>query len=147
MERMFVVLIALIMMGCATRSEVFVSKNGRAINGYDPVAYFLREKPVKGMPEFKHKWNGATWYFSSLENKEAFIANPEGYAPQFGGYCAFGVSNGYKAPTDPEAWTILNNKLYLNYNTDVRDEWFKEKDERIRKANSNWDQVKWERFN
>jgi YHS domain-containing protein len=144
--RNIILLLLVIFMGCSNRSEIFVSKNGKAINGYDPVGYFEKEMPVKGLPEFQYHWRGATWNFASTENRQRFAANPELYAPQYGGYCAYGMSNGYKAPTDPEAWTIVGGKLYLNYNSDVRNEWFATKEERIVKANANWVGVRDDEF-
>lgn len=125
----------------AQKSETFV-QSGDAIRGYDPVAYFTESKPVKGNEKLVYKWNNANWHFSSQENLDLFKASPEKYAPQYGGYCAYGLSNGYKAPTDADAWTIDNGKLYLNYNKEVRDMWNKERKERIEKANKNWPQVK-----
>ena len=125
----------------AQKSANFV-QSGKAIRGYDPVTYFTESKPVKGNEKHAYKWNNADWYFSSQQNLDLFKANPEKYAPQYGGYCAYGLSNGYKAPTDADAWTIENGKLYLNYNTDVREMWNKEKKERIEKADKNWPQVK-----
>lgn len=125
----------------AQKSETFV-QSGNAIRGYDPVAYFTQSKPVKGNEKLVFKWNNANWYFSSQENLDLFKANPEKYAPQYGGYCAYGLSNGYKAPTDADAWTIENGKLYLNYNKEVRDMWNKERKERIEKADKNWPAVK-----
>jgi len=125
----------------AQKSETFVP-SGKAIRGYDPVAYFTESKPVQGSEKLVYNWNNADWYFSSQQNLELFKANPEKYAPQYGGYCAFGLSNGYKAPTDADAWTIDNGKLYLNYNKDVREEWNKERKQRIDKADKNWPDVK-----
>jgi YHS domain-containing protein len=117
--------------------RVYSTEEG-AIQGYDPVAYFKADKPVKGIKEFSFVWNEATWHFSSKENLEAFKNSPETFAPQYGGYCAFGTSRGYKAPTKPEAWTIFNNKLYLNYNEEVVKTWAKKKEEFILKADENW---------
>jgi YHS domain-containing protein len=117
-------------------------QSGKAIRGYDPVAYFSVGKPVKGDSSLSLKWNNANWYFSSKKNLDLFRAHPEKYAPQYGGYCAFGLSNGYKAPTDPNAWTIVNGKLYLNYNLDVRADWDKERAPRIEKADQNWPRIK-----
>lgn len=125
----------------AQKAEVF-SKSGQAINGYDPVAYFTQGKPVKGAKNLSYQWKDATWYFSSQHNLEDFKKAPEKYAPQYGGYCAYGLSDGHKAPTEPDAWTIVNGKLYLNYNTDVRSDWDKNRDERIKKADSYWPQIK-----
>jgi hypothetical protein len=116
--------------------------SGKAIKGYDPVAYFTESKAVKGYDSLTLDWNNAKWYFSSGKNLDLFKANPEKYAPQYGGYCAYGLSNGYKAPTEPDAWTIVDGKLYLNYNLDVRKEWDKNRKERIEKADKNWPAVK-----
>jgi len=125
----------------AQKSPVFIH-SGKAIRGYDPVAYFTEGKPVKGEPSLVYNWNDANWYFSSQKNLDLFKANPENYAPQYGGYCAFGLSNGYKAPTDADAWTIENNKLYLNYNLQVRQEWNKDRQQRIKQADQHWPSVR-----
>ncbi|WP_291131633.1 YHS domain-containing (seleno)protein [Flavobacterium sp. UBA7682] len=125
----------------AQSSEVFSNKKG-AINGYDAVAYFTESKAVVGDTKYSTKWKEATWYFSSKENLTAFKANPEKYAPQFGGYCAYGTSQGHKAPTDPEAWTIVDGKLYLNYNKDVKKKWSKNQKELIEQANAEWPKIK-----
>jgi YHS domain-containing protein len=125
----------------AQKSEVFVSSDA-AIRGYDPVAYFSQGKPVKGSKEHAVSWNGATWYFSSAANQAAFKSMPEKYAPQYGGYCAYGLSQGHKAPIDPEAWTILDGKLYLNYSKDVKSTWDKDRPKYIQDANTNWPKIK-----
>lgn len=125
----------------AQKASTF-SYSGKAIRGYDPVAYFTEGKPVKGNDSLVYEWNNARWHFTSQKNLELFKAAPEQYAPQYGGYCAYGLSNGYKAPTDPNAWTIENGKLYLNYNLQVRTEWNKDREVRIEKANKNWPAVK-----
>ena len=124
-------------------SEVYV-EDGIAINGYDPVAYFTESKPIPGSDEFTFQWNSATWKFSTHENMEAFKAQPEKFSPVFGGYCAYGMSNGegYKATTVPQAWTILDDKLYLNYNLKVKDKWLENQQERINEAWGNWPRVK-----
>ncbi len=118
--------------------EPVFSSWGKAIHGYDPVAYFKQDKPVKGSGSFTHKYKGATWYFSSAENLDDFATNPAQYAPQYGGYCAYAVSRGYTASTDPDAWTIKDNKLYLNYSVPTRAIWLQDTDNNIRKANGNW---------
>ena len=127
--------------GYAQQSVTFI-KDGKAINGYDAVAYFTESKPVKGNDKWVYEWDKASWYFSSQKNLELFKADPVKYAPQYGGYCAYGLSNGYKAPTEADAWTIDNGKLYLNYNLDVRKEWNKDREARIRKADNNWPAIK-----
>jgi hypothetical protein len=126
--------------------EIF-TKDDAAIRGYDPVAYFSESKPVKGDDRYTFEWNHALWKFSSEMNRNQFIADPEKFAPQFGGFCAYGMGDesGHKAPTSPDAWTIVNGKLYLNYNTDVKALWNKKQDEFISNAHKNWPRVKTER--
>ncbi|MEP7377538.1 MAG: YHS domain-containing (seleno)protein [Chitinophagaceae bacterium] len=138
---MFSVLVFACLSLIAQKSATFV-QSGKAIRGYDPVAYFSAGKPVKGDEKLVYNWNNANWYFSSKANLDSFKTNPEKYAPQYGGYCAYGLSEGHKAPTDADAWTIEDGKLYLNYNTDVRKMWSKEKKERIEKADKNWPEIK-----
>ena len=88
----------------------------------------------------------ATWHFSSAENLSLFKAEPEKYAPQFGGYCAYGMADGHKAPTQPDAWTIVDNKLYFNYNKEVLAKWRENRDESIKKAVDNWPTVRKDPF-
>lgn len=121
--------------------EIFTTKDG-AINGYDPIAYFKEGQAVKGKNEFSTVWKGARWLFSSEQNLETFKSGPEKYAPQYGGYCAYGASEGHKSPTQADAFTIVNDKLYLNYNKDVKQEWNKNQQERIQKADETWPTLK-----
>ncbi|BFG69982.1 YHS domain-containing (seleno)protein [Sediminibacterium sp. KACHI17] len=125
----------------AQQSEIFTI-NGKAIRGYDVVAFFTASKPVKGEEQFSHVWKNTTWLFSSLENQELFKSNPEKYAPQYGGYCAFGMSGGYKAPTIIETWKIIDQKLYFNYSLKVQDMWNKDISGHIIKADYNWQKIK-----
>lgn len=111
---------------------------GVAIDGYDPVAYFTEGIPVEGNRNFTHEWQGATWRFASAAHRDTFAADPTGYAPQFGGYCAWAVGNGYTADIDPEAWSIVDGKLYLNYNREVQAKWEADRANLINKANGNW---------
>jgi len=117
-------------------------KNKIAIQGYDPVAYFEINKAIEGKEEITSEFNGAIYYFSSENNKTLFLKNPEQYIPQFGGYCAYGMSEGYKAPIQPEAFTIVDNKLYLNYNLEVKEMWLKDQENRIAKAAKTWEKIK-----
>lgn len=134
--------IAATMFGCQkNKSEVFSSERG-AINGYDPVAYFVAQKPTPGKEDLTFEWNKAVWHFSTDSNRQLFKDNPEKYAPQFGGYCAWGTSRGYKAKTDPDAWTVVNDKLYLNYNREVQAKWLQNRDSLILKAEANWPTVR-----
>jgi YHS domain-containing protein len=126
-------------------SEVFIKDEG-AINGYDAVAYFTESMPVKGDRKFKYRWREADWYFATENNLRTFQGDPERYAPQYGGYCAYGTAEGHKAPTDPVAWTIVNGRLFLNYNTEVMGLWTKDQQKLIEKADENWDDVKKQRM-
>jgi len=112
-----------------------------AVSGYDPVAYFTDGKPVEGKSEFEYEWQGATWRFANAKNLDAFKADPAAYAPQYGGYCAWAVSQGYTASADPKAWRIVGKKLYLNYNQDVQKTWEQDAAGNISKANANWPNV------
>ena len=114
------------------------SSDGVAIEGYDPVAYFTDSKPVMGSSEYTYQWHGAVWHFASAQHRDAFAKSPESYAPQYGGYCAYGVSQGHTAPVDPAAWKIINGKLYLNYNREVQQLFLKDPSSEIEKADQNW---------
>jgi hypothetical protein len=107
-------------------SALFSSRTDTAINGYDTVAYFTANKPVKGLDHLVHEWKGAKWKFSTAANLELFKANPDKYAPQYGGYCAFGVAQGYLVKVDPEQFTVREGKLYLNFDADVQAKWLKD---------------------
>ena len=109
-----------------------------AVKGFDTVAYFTEASAVPGNPQYSYLWNGAKWYFSSAENMEKFKAAPENFAPQFGGYCSFAVSKGYTADADPQAWKIVDGKLFLNYNQKVKEMWEAEQEKRIKDAEQNW---------
>ncbi len=97
-----------------------------AINGYDPVAYFTVGKPVKGQDALAFEWMGAKWKFASQANLDMFKASPEKYAPQYGGYCAYGVTQGALVKVEPEQFTVREGKLYLNYDADVQAKWLKD---------------------
>lgn len=125
----------------AAEEPVYQSFLGTAIDGTDPVAYFTQGKPVPGTSDHSYDWNGATWRFASAENRELFAADPEKYAPQYGGYCAWAVSQGYTASTDPDAWSIVDGKLYLNYNQSVQDKWERDVPGNIAAGDKNWPKV------
>ncbi len=111
---------------------------GVALDGYDPVAYFTDGEPVEGKKEHSLEWSGATWRFVSAAHREEFQKTPEKYAPQYGGYCAWAVAQNYTADSDPEAWTIVGDKLYLNYSKKVMEQWQQDVPGNIAKANGNW---------
>ncbi len=121
------------------KSEINKNWRGIAIKGYDPVAYHEEGKPVKGSSQYEFTWKDAKWRFASAAHRDLFEADPEKYAPRYGGYCAYAVSQGYTASVDPEnAWTIFEGKLYLNYNVDVKKTWQKDIPGNIKKADANW---------
>ncbi len=121
----------------AQKAEIFNTK-GVAVRGYDVVAYFMDQMPVKGSEAFQHQWKGAIWYFSKSEHLKQFKENPEKFAPQYGGYCAYAVANGSTAPIDPQAWSIVDDKLYLNFSKSVHKKWQAQQAEHIKQADKNW---------
>lgn len=125
----------------AAKDPVYQSFLGTAINGTDPVSYFAAGRPIEGKSSISYEWNGATWRFASTENRDRFAANPEKFAPQYGGYCAWAVAKGSTASTDPEAWSIVEGKLYLNYSKSVRKQWAKDIPGNIMAADQNWPDV------
>lgn len=122
----------------ALADKTTYQSDGVAINGYDPVAYFVNSAPVKGEAAIGYIWNGTKWQFANQKNLDAFKANPEQFAPKFGGYCAYAVSQGYTASTDPDAWSIVDGKLYLNYSKSVRARWQQDTPGNIVKGDANW---------
>lgn len=121
----------------AREPETF-QRGGIAIGGTDPVAYFTEAAPVMGRADTSLMWMGATWTFASTANRERFEADPTAFAPVFGGYCAYAASNGYLAPTVPEAWTVHENRLYLNANMRARELWLQDIPGNIAKGQANW---------
>lgn len=109
-----------------------------ALSGSDPVAYFVGGAPAKGMAAITTQHQGVTWRFVSEANRAAFIAEPAKYAPQYGGYCAYAVSQGYTASADPTVWEIVDGKLYVNYNRSVGVNWSKQAKSFIRSGDANW---------
>jgi YHS domain-containing protein len=115
-----------------------LDREGVAIKGHDPVAYFTMNKPVKGSSSFMAKHDGATYWFANAEHQRAFIAQPAKYVPQYGGYCAYGVAKGAKPDIDPTAFSVVEGKLYLNLNPDVQSRWLKDVPGYVRSADENW---------
>jgi hypothetical protein len=113
-------------------------EGGLALKGYDTVAYFQEGNAVEGSAEFSHEYLSAKWLFSSAENRDLFSKAPHKYIPQYGGYCSWAVGHGYTANGDPGAWKIVNNKLYLNYNEDVKKKWEKEESGLIQQGDEYW---------
>lgn len=121
----------------ASSTPIFV-ENGAAIRGTDPVAYFTEGRPVPGLREFSYEWKGSTWLFASAEHRDQFADNPQAYAPQYGGFCAYGLSYGALVSTKPDAWSIVDGKLYLNYSAAVQKKWKEDTAGNIDRANLNW---------
>jgi len=109
-----------------------------AIQGYDTVAYFTEGQPMKGKPEFSYSWNDARWHFFNAAQRDLFVADPERYAPQFGGHCSMALSRGEVKTIDPEAWAIVNGKLYLSYSKPGIEKFRTNAAENIKKAEKNW---------
>ncbi len=142
MQHLFILFLVLLLSATGRAQPAYFEAEGKAIRGYDAVSYFTSGKAVKGSPEFSYTWSKATWLFSSRENLEAFRANPDTFAPQFGGFCAYGASEQHKSPTDPEAWTIADGKLYLNYSHKVKQLWLPDTAKRIPAAVAYWNTLK-----
>jgi YHS domain-containing protein len=138
--RVLIMLFAVWFVGPTHANQQF-ERNGLAIDGYDPVAYFTERKPVKGAPEFRTEFQGTTFQFASADHRDRFAAKPEQFAPQYGGYCAYGTAKGYKAKIDPEAFTVVQGKLYLNYSEAVQTQWLSDIPGYIQQADANWPEV------
>ena len=115
-----------------------LDKNGLAMQGYDPVAYFTDNKPVKGDSSISSSHNGATYYFASKEHKEAFDKEPEKYEPRFGGYCGYGASRNALAPISPDAFVIVDGRLILQKSKTVLGYWNEDPAANLKKAEANW---------
>ena len=122
-------------------SEIYKDFEGKALKGYDVVAYHLDRKAVKGTDSYAMEWKGATWWFSSAENLDRFAADPERWAPQYGGYCAWAIAKGSTRPINPKIFRIFNDKLYLNLNMKVHKEWLGKHEVFITQANEQWPDV------
>ena len=141
MRRLLTLTLLTVLIPAAFAAEPIFSDDGAAIRGYDPVAYFELGRPVRGEAGLTHEWMGATWRFSSAAHRDAFAADPEAYAPQYGGWCAWAVSRGDTAPIDPEAWKIVDGKLYLNYSPRIQTRWEADAAGYISRADANWPDV------
>jgi len=126
----------------AQKPEIYTGVfSKQALAGYDSVAYFTEGKPVKGSRDYTTTYKGTVWQFSSAENRDAFIATPEAYAPQYGGYCAWALAENKLAKGDPKYWNIVDDKLYLNYNAAIQKKWLADVPGFIEKANQYWPSV------
>jgi YHS domain-containing protein len=117
------------------------TRKGIALQGFDPVAFFTESKPVKGNPSITAVDKGATYYFATAEHRDAFLKDPAKYAPQYGGYCAYGMSQGHAAPVEIDTWQIVDGRLMLNYSKDVRKKFDADRAALIKQADANWPKV------
>lgn len=135
-------LCALLLVSVSANAADLISTSffsNKAVSGYDTVAYFTQGQAVKGDSQWTTEYQGAQWLFSSAEHLAMFEAEPEKYAPQYGGYCAWAVSEKSDfAPSDPEQWAIVDGKLYLNYNADIKGRWDSARTLHIQQADQNW---------
>ena len=121
-----------------SQSPVNVSRGQLALRGYDAVAYWTSGQPTQGSTSFEHRWKDAVWRFSTAANRDQFAKDPARYVPEFGGYCAYAVSRGYTADIDPNAWRIVDGRLYLNYSKRVQRLWEEDVPGNIAKGRQNW---------
>lgn len=123
-------------------SSVNVDAKGVGLKGFDPVAYFTAGSPTMGKSSIAAAHDGVTYYFASIENRDKFKADPAKYAPQYGGFCSMGVALEKKLDGDPQAWRVVDGKLYLNVNKDVQKKWLEDVPGNLKKAEMNWGSIK-----
>lgn len=136
--RFHATLLALVVAASGLEAQAVNVRNGLALDGYDPVAYHTEHRATKGSPAFTATHDGAVYRFASEASRAAFEADPARYLPAYGGYCAYGMARGYRAKIDPQAFTVVNGRLYLNYSLEVRDRWSKDIAGYLQKADANW---------
>lgn len=141
MRRLIATLALLLAPAAGWAQAVNVNSAGVAVNGYDPVAYFVAGTAEVGSPDLTASHDGATYRFANAANRDRFVADPATYLPAYGGYCAYGVARGYKVKVDPDAFTIVDGTLYLNYDKGVMQKWRTDVPAYIAKANANWKSI------
>ena len=138
----FLIAMALIAGFFFVRDNASAAEKEIAIGGYDPVAYFTESAAQKGSKNWRAEWENGIYYFASAENKETFLANPQKYAAQYGGWCAYAMAQGYVAEVDPvSGWSIRKDKLYLNWSATVKGWWSLRASSFIKSADKNWPRV------
>tara|TARA_R110000850_G_scaffold148616_3_gene270854 strand:- start:1214 stop:1648 length:435 start_codon:yes stop_codon:yes gene_type:complete len=137
-RRSFVLGLASASLALPALSAPYFLRQNLAANGHDVVAYFTQAAPVPGQAQFTTMYDGARFAFASAETRDMFTANPAQYAPQYGGWCAFAMAQNAQASTVPEAWSVVENRLYLNFSLDVRTTWRRDPAGYIARANANW---------
>lgn len=141
--RMAVMVLAFISFNALAANNIYTGWfSNKAVSGYDAVAYFTENKPVRGSARFKYEYKGAEWYFSSEEHLNMFKERPEKYMPQYGGFCAWAVATKKsRAAGDPNFWKIVDGKLYLNYDQAVQNKWLEDIPKFIKAADKNWPEM------
>lgn len=142
-RRTFLVSAALLPMAgpALAKAPVVCAQHGAAINGYDPVAYFTEGAARRGLSDHRVMWRGAVWFFTREANREAFERTPRAFAPRYGGYCAYAMSNGFTATGDPELWRIHDSRLYLVHNAQILTKWLADIPGHVEKADANWPSI------
>ena len=141
LKRFAAALVGLLLVSQVAFTGDFFEVDGVALRGYDVVSYFDANQPTKGLSAYSHEYRGSTFLFASDANLKKFVAQPEKFAPQYGGFCALGTANGYKVKTEPDAFKVVDGKLYLNYNRKVLEIWTRDPPGYITRADKNWPQV------
>ncbi len=137
----FALILSVSLAPVALAGKVNKSLFGTAVDGYDVVAYHTNGRPVEGSSQFTHDWQGATWRFASAAHRDLFLAAPERYAPAYGGFCAYAVSQGSTADIDPQAWKIVDGRLYLNLSPGIQQIWQQDIPGYIELANQHWPEL------
>jgi hypothetical protein len=135
---MSISVVFLLMTGFGSTAARELSTGEVAIKGYDAVAYFKAGKALKDGDAFTCKWHNMIWHFLNKENRDLFAADPEKYTPQYDGWCAWAMTESRKAITNPEVWTIVEGKLYLQCSLSAYEKWSKDIPGNIKKADENW---------
>jgi hypothetical protein len=126
---------------CSLNGKQVYQTNNIALQGFDPVAYFTQKKAVQGSSLYTYSNGQLVWHFTNEEHRQLFISNPVKYTPQYGGYCSYAMYYGLIVSSDPHAFTLLNDKLYLNYSLDVREKWLESTDKYIEQADAKWSKL------
>ncbi|ARD20869.1 YHS domain-containing (seleno)protein [Shewanella japonica] len=142
LHRLLILLgLSMALMGCTSLSDKPIyNDQGYAVTGYDVVAYFTDNKAVKGSTAFQTEYQGSQWLFATKQHQRQFEQSPERYIPQYGGYCAYAMSSGFVVSSDPQTFTVYQDKLYLNYSLSVRENWLENKAQFIQEADGYWQQ-------
>lgn len=141
-RRVLLSLAVLLALPALAFAQTVNAEKGVALKGTDVVAYFTDGKVVEGTAQFTHRWHDAEWRFATATNRDAFAREPEKYAPQYGGFCAWGMAEGYRAPIDPAAFRVVDGKLYLNYSRSVQSNWLKDIPGNVTRADGNWTKLR-----